>query len=223
MRILVLNGSGGDGRAALVACRPDGLDLEHEAEQPGRGGAERLAGTVQGMLRHAGWDAGSLGLIVAVTGPGSFTGLRATLALAQGVALGAGVRLHGVSVSEALRRSVRESFSMPVWWVGAARRDRVFLDRDDGNGPQAFMLDALPLPSHPVLLAGDAAAVVAQAIEQAGGTAQLSAVERPDSCAIAACGLDQLEGRLPSQPALPLYVDPPEAKRPAAGLRPQPR
>src|ERR1700712_984195 len=125
MRILVLNGSGGDGRAALVACRPDGLNLEHEAEQPGRGGAERLAGTVQGMLRHAGWDAGSLGLIVAVTGPGSFTGLRATLALAQGVALGAGVRLHGVSVSEALRRSVRESFSMPVWWVGAARRDRV--------------------------------------------------------------------------------------------------
>jgi hypothetical protein len=73
-----------------------------------------------------------------------------------------------------------------------------------------------------VLLAGDAAAPVAARIRSAGGVAAVSPVEQPDPLAIAAIALDRLRGRLPPLAALPLYVDAPEAKRPAAGLRPLP-
>lgn len=227
MRILAMNGSSGDGRAALLIRGRDGLHCVCEADQPGRGGAERLAGAVRRMLLQTGWDAGSLGLVAAVTGPGSFTGLRATLALAQGMALGADLPLHGVSLGEALRRTVhakqrQDAPALPVWCASVARRDRLFLDRGDGAGSEAFMLDAVPVPDRPVLLAGDASDLLAQRIERAGGVAHLSAVAQPDILAIAACAVDQLEGRVPRQPALPLYVDPPEARRPAAGLRPQP-
>lgn len=238
MRVLVLNGIGGDGVIALVVRTPDGLRLVGQAEQPGRGAA-LLPGLLRTMLRAAGWEVASLDLIAAITGPGSFTGLRATLALAHGLALGAGVPLQGVAVAEALRRTLMDGracdpscrppqgwagspSSWPIWCVGMARRDRLFVERPDDRGPQAYMVDALPLPGQPVLLAGDASPLVAARIGQAGGIAHISGIERPDPLAVAAIALDRLEGRLPAQAALPLYIDPPEAKRPAAGLRPSP-
>ncbi len=237
VRILVIDGSGGDGTLALVEHAPEGPRLLRQAGQPGRGGAEALPGLLREMLRSAGWEIGSLGLIAAVTGPGSFTGLRATLALAHGLALGTGVPLQGVAAPEALRRTLSDSYagadapahgsaarlpSMPIWCVGMARRDRVFLDRGQASGPEAFMLDALPLPEQPVLLAGDASVPVAARIGQAGGVACRSGIERPDARAIAMIALDRHEGRLPPCAALPLYVDAPETKRPASGLRASP-
>ena len=231
MRILVMNGQGGDGVVALVEREPasgrtGSLHLVQQREQPGRGGATRLTILLRDMLAAAGWEIGSLGLVAAVTGPGSFTGLRATLALAQGIALGSGVALQGVAVGEALRRTLRDmgggdDASLPVWCVSMARRDRVFLERDEA-GPEAFMLDDFPLPAVPVRLAGDGAALVAARIGALGGIPVLSPVVRPDLLAIAAIALDRLEGRLPPLAALPLYVDAPEAKRPSAGLRPPP-
>lgn len=236
-RILVIDGSGGDGTLALVERMPDGPRLRRRAEQPGRGGAEALPGLLRELLRAAGWEIGSLGLIAAVTGPGSFTGLRATLALAHGLALGTDAPLQGVAVPEALRRTLEDGGAgadaaadgsaarlrpMPIWCVGMARRDRVFLDRGGAGGPEAFMLDALPLPEQAVLLAGNASLAVADRIERAGGTAHRSGVERPDPRAVAAIALDRQEGRRPPLAALPLYVDAPEAKRPASGLRASP-
>lgn len=242
MRILVMNGSAGNGVIALVEHTYEGMRLVRQAEQPGRGGAEALPGSLRTLLQSAGWEIGSLGLIAAVTGPGSFTGLRATLALAHGLALGAGLPLQGVSAAEALRRTLGHDHageggwadaapedgapappsSMPLWCVGLARRDRVFLERCEELGPEAFMLDALPLPSQPVLLAGDASVLVAARIRQAGGVARCSGVERPDADAVALIALDRHQGRLPPRAALPLYVDAPEARRPASGLRPLP-
>ena len=237
MRILVIDGSGGDGSLALVEQAAAGPRVLRQAGQPGRGGAEALPGLLRELLRAAGWEIASLGLIAAVTGPGSFTGLRATLALAHGLALGTGVKLQGVAAPEALRRTLSDGYAgadvpahgpagrllpMPVWCAGVARRDRVFLDRGEACGPEAFMLDALPLPEQPVLLAGDAAVAVAARIGEAGGVAHYSGVERPDPRAVAMIALDRQEGRLPPLAALPFYVDAPEARRPAAGLRASP-
>ncbi len=227
MRILVLNGQGGDGTVALVADGSNGLELLRQAGQPGRGGATRLASLLRDMLATAGWEARSLGLIAAIIGPGSFTGLRATLALAHGIALGSGAPLQGVGGGEALRRTLGDasgtrSPGMKLWCATMARRDRVFIERPEHEGPEAFMLDEVPIPDYPVLLAGDAASLVAIRIRSAGGVAVASPVERPEPLAIAAIALDRLHGRLPPLAALPLYVDAPEAKRPAAGLRPLP-
>ena len=196
MRILGLNGTGGEAVAALVGRDGQGVHLVREAATPrqadrqGGGGSERLAGMLRSLLEQAGWQPGSLGLIAAVTGPGSFTGLRASLSLAHGVALGSGAKLCGVSVPEALRRSVPEEQGRPLWCVGLLRCDRVFLQRHAHSASLACLLEALPVPEQPVLLAGDASALVAATIKR----------------------------------AIPTGVtrDPPEAKRPAAGLRPHP-
>jgi hypothetical protein len=45
----------------------------------------------------------------------------------------------------------------------------------------------------------------------------------PDAVAVARVGARRLAGVLPPLAAQPLYVDPPEAKLPAGGLRPPPR
>ncbi len=206
----MLNGAGGNGSAALLLRDAAGLRSVQQAEQAGRG-AEALPALLLSLLGRAGWEVGSLGLIAAVTGPGSFTGLRATLALAQGLALGTGAMLHGVASGEALRHTVAThaaggAHGLPLWCVTVARRDRVFLERAGDAHPQAFMLEALPVPVQPVLLAGDAAETVAAALARAGARARCSGVTRPDPVAVA---------------ALALYVDPPLA-RAAPAVRPPP-
>ncbi|WP_428391233.1 tRNA (adenosine(37)-N6)-threonylcarbamoyltransferase complex dimerization subunit type 1 TsaB [Lichenicoccus sp.] len=222
MRILTLDGAGTDASATLLELCDESLVRIGHFVLPTRGGAERLASVVSGLLGSASWDVASLALIAAVTGPGSFTGLRATLSLAQGLALGLTMRadlpLHGVTRAEALRRSVGDTGGRPLWCVTIARRDRVFIETDAGSGPRGTMLDALPSPAEAVLLAGDAAALVAARIARAID----SGVERPTPEAIAEVALDRLSGRLPPLAALPLYVDAPEAKLPAGGLRPAP-
>ncbi len=200
MRILVLNGASGDAAAVLVEHPAQGLVPVRQAEPDGRAGAERLAGRLEALLQDAGWSVGSLGLIAVVTGPGSFTGLRATLSLAHGLALGGGAALVGVALAEALRRTVGETGGRPLWCVGHARRDRIFLECEDGAGPRGVMLDAMPVPAAPVLLAGDASTLVAARLPHATS----SGTERPDPVAIARVALDRLAGRLSPLAALPL-------------------
>ena len=223
-RILVLNGVGGDATATLLSRDAAGLRPVQQAEQAARG-ADLLPGLLLALLDRAGWSIASIGLIAAVTGPGSFTGLRATLSLAQGIALGTGATLHGVSLDEALRRTLRdrdgEAPAGPLWCVAVARRDRVFLQRAADAAPEAFMLDALPIPAQPVLLAGDASSPVAAALARTGGQVRCSGVVRPDPRAVAAVALDRLAAGQSSPATLPLYVDPPLASV-ASHARPPP-
>jgi tRNA threonylcarbamoyladenosine biosynthesis protein TsaB len=62
------------------------------------GGTEPLAGLITALLAEAGLSPPALGGIVAVAGPGSFTGLRVTLAAAQGLGLALRVPVMGISV-----------------------------------------------------------------------------------------------------------------------------
>src|ERR1700733_302741 len=143
MRILALDaalarcsaavGGGGGG----LAAGPPG----------GRGGAE--AGLAPPMLD----------LIAVTVGPGSFTGLRAGLALAHGIALAAGVPLVGGSVGEALAEAFPHLGRRTLWSAIDSRRGRIFLERD--GIVAAMALDAVPRPDGPVAVAGDAAPVVA--------------------------------------------------------------
>ncbi|WP_428376299.1 tRNA (adenosine(37)-N6)-threonylcarbamoyltransferase complex dimerization subunit type 1 TsaB [Lichenicoccus sp.] len=243
MHILVLDGSGADGRLALVSAVAERPVLLGDLCVPGRGGAERLAGQLRDLVAGAGWTMATIDLIAAIVGPGSFTGLRATLALAHGLSLGSGGRLIGVTTGEALRRTAAEqelrrtaaqqalrhtagAQAPPIWCVTQARRGRIFLDRDPG-GPVGCMLADLPRPERGaesgfVLLAGDASETVAATLAAAGVAAQALGIAHPDPLAIAGVALDRLAGRLPPLVVQPLYVDPPEARPPASGLRPAP-
>ena len=73
-----------------------------------------------------------------------------------------------------------------------------------------------------MLLAGDASAAVAPLLAAAGVAARVLGIEHPSALAIADVAGDRLAGRLAPVAVQPLYVDPPEASRPARGLRPAP-
>jgi tRNA A37 threonylcarbamoyladenosine modification protein TsaB len=157
---------------------------------------------------------------VAVTvGPGSFTGLRTALALAQGFAAASGADLLGVTVDEAFGQGL-PGVGRPLWVAIRARKGRIFLIRD---GVAAAFADAdVPLVRGPVALAGDAANDVAARLAAAGADVMLTNARAIDPVWVARAALARREAGLPAREALPVYVDAPEAKLPAGGLRPAP-
>ncbi len=179
-----------------------------------RGAAAVLPVMLQTLLAT-----GSVDAVAVTTGPGSFTGLRAALALAHGVALGAGIPVVGVSVAEAIAAALPPHPGRDLWVALDTRRSRVFLAR--GEDVMAVGLDDLPAPDGPVIVAGDAAEAVAAALMDAGFDAVASPVRSVSAANAGLAGLRRLAGELPPCDPQPLYVEPPEA-RAAAALRPAP-
>jgi len=164
--------------------------------------------------------AAQLDLIAVTVGPGSFTGLRAGLALAHGIALAAGVPVVGVSVGEALAEAFPRLGRRTLWSAIDSRRGRIFLERD--GVVVAMALEDLPRPDGPVAVAGDAAIAVAARLAARDVDVMLTDARLPLARHIARVGERRLAGDLPPRAAQPIYVDPPEARLPAAGLRPAP-
>jgi tRNA threonylcarbamoyladenosine biosynthesis protein TsaB len=152
----------------------------------------------------------AMGLVAVIVGPGSFTGLRASVALAHGVGLAAGVPVVGVTVGSAL---VAEA-GLPVWAAVDSKRGRVFLERD--GLVESFGLYGLPVPEGPIGLGGDAALIVAEILAGRGADVRLMAAATPEPAGIARAAL---AGR--TLVAQPIYVDPPAA-RPGPAARPPP-
>ena len=65
--------------------------LISESVEIGRGHAQEILGMVDRILAEGGATLASLSGIVAGIGPGSFTGVRVSVAVAQGLAFGAGL------------------------------------------------------------------------------------------------------------------------------------
>ena len=208
---LVLDTVGAVGRVGLVDG--DGAVLADAPISGLRGLSETLPLLVASVLALLGTDHPAPDAIACVVGPGSFTGCRAGLAFAHGMAIGAAIPVIGVTVGEAIRAAA----SGPVWVATAAGEGRVFLDRD-GN-VEAFAVASLPRPTVPgTSVAGEAAAAVAAATGL-----PLAAARTPSLHAIAVAAAARADGRLPPRDALPLYVDPPRTTAPAiAATRPLP-
>ena len=163
----------------------------------------------------------SLDLVAVTVGPGSFTGIRAGLALAHGIALAAGVPVVGVTVGEALAEFAAASGRTAT----LGRRSTADAGECSWSGADtvaAIPLDALPAPDGKVAVAGDAAAAVASRLAARDVDVMLTDARLPMARHIAVVAERRFAGMLPPLPAQPLYVDPPEARLPAAGLRPPP-
>jgi tRNA threonylcarbamoyl adenosine modification protein YeaZ len=210
--------------SALAHCSTglvtDGVLRAARQQDGGRGQAALLPVMVAAVLDEAGVSATDLDLIAVTVGPGSFTGIRAGLALAHGIALGAGVPIVGVTVGEALADALPHLGARQLWSVIDSRRGRVFLER--GGSVLAYALDNLPRTTGAVAVAGDAAVAVAARLAARDTDVMLTDARLPTARHVAMVGARRLAGDLPPRAAQPLYVDPPEARLPQGGLRPAP-
>ncbi|MBS1102468.1 tRNA (adenosine(37)-N6)-threonylcarbamoyltransferase complex dimerization subunit type 1 TsaB [Gluconobacter sp. Dm-62] len=202
---MVFNGAGaGAGLTSLVALIEDG-HVVAEKLMAGRGASEHFAPAIRDLLTQNGWTT-SPDRVVAVVGPGSFTGLRSSLSLAAGLAAGWNCPTIGVTLGAAIRATLGRPDAV---CVSIARRGRVFVDPPQGPvvASQTVDLD----PADWACVSGDAVG------------------EKTDwPCPVLPCeasyalGIVQAAESAQPGPLMPLYVDPPEAKPPAAGLRPAP-
>ena len=214
LRVLALDAALARCSAAVVA---DGVVLAHRGQDSARGHVALLPVMAREVLDDA---PGPLDFIAVTVGPGSFTGIRAGLALAHGLALGLGIPVIAVTVGEALAAGLTQLQGRPLWAVIDSRRDRVFLET--GGTVAAHDLRALPAPAGPIAIAGDAAITVTARLAARDFDVMLTDAFLPTAAGVAAAAAERFAGRLPLRDAQPLYVDPPEAKLPAGGLRPPP-
>ncbi len=98
MRILAIDTAT---EACSVALLTD-TGMIGEWREVGRGHAETLLPMIDAILAEGGMTLERLDAIAASIGPGAFTGVRISVAVAQGLAFGAGVPVIGVTTLEAL-------------------------------------------------------------------------------------------------------------------------
>ncbi|KDE21475.1 peptidase M22 [Acetobacter aceti 1023] len=225
-RILVLDGSpAGESACGMAACvqvEGDKLSVLGAKVVAGKQAAEGINLLADAVLQKVGWGAGTgmqPDLVAVVVGPGSFTGLRASCAVAAGFALGADCPLVGVTRAEALAPALDQELQQHPeckgWLViTPARRGRVFVE--DAQQVHAVMIASWHQPEGKWLVAGAACK------DLSFSHAIYSGLCSPTPEQIACAALKRQQDVIPPRDPLPLYVDPPEAKLPAQGLRAKP-
>lgn len=219
MMLLAIDGALARCSAALLA---EGEVLAEAWAEAARGHPSLLPRFAAEVLARAGVAAGALDAVAVGVGPGGFTGLRAAIALAEGIARAAGRPLVGVTTGEALLAAMPPGLrrGRSVWTAVDNRRGRAVVERFAGDAampapPEVIALDALPTATGPVLVLGDAAEAVAAALRAAGSEAE-ARPGLPSAAAVGAVAALRLAGRLPGRGAAPLYAEPPAVSTPAA-------
>jgi tRNA threonylcarbamoyladenosine biosynthesis protein TsaB len=130
-----------------------------EVSTTGRGASETLLPAVQAALDLAGEALGSVELVLAGVGPGTFTGIRIAAATARALSAGTGMVLAMNSTLDALAGPAL-SCSPDVLAVLDARRGQVFARRFSEAGPTTGIYcvrpEELAVEGEPVLV-GDGA------------------------------------------------------------------
>ena len=102
MRVLALDAAT---EACSVALLTDGEIIGRSLEA-GKSNASKIARMVQELMAEAQMSLSMLDGIAASIGPGAFTGVRITVAVAQGLALGADLKVAPVNTLEAMALQV---------------------------------------------------------------------------------------------------------------------
>lgn len=218
MRILAIEGALARCSAAVLA---DGEVVAAARAEAPRGQPALLPPMAQDVLARAGLVGAALDAVAVGVGPGGFTGLRAAIALAEGIARGAGRPLVGVTTGEALLACLpaADRAGRAVWSAIDNRRGRVVIEifapgEDSPQPPLVAPLEALPPATGAVLVLGDAAEVVAAALHARGDAAE-ARPGLPDAIDLARLVARRLAAGIAVRGGAPLYAEPPAVTGPA--------
>jgi tRNA threonylcarbamoyladenosine biosynthesis protein TsaB len=130
-------------RRGSVAVTENGVVVKALTHEELNAHAERVLGLVERALAEAGLTRTSLDRVAVGVGPGSFTGLRVGIALAEGMALGLGRPLVGVGSLRAMAAAVPAAEARTRVAVLDARRGELFIAAYAPNGEELLAPSAL--------------------------------------------------------------------------------
>lgn len=212
MSTLGVDASGAKAGVAIIG--EDGAVLAREFLATREGLIETLPVLVARLVAGREISAVAVGI-----GPGSFTGLRTSLAFAQGYAAASGIPLAGVMSAESVAAGL-PGLARPLWVAIRARKNRVFLCRD--GCITAMDDEAVPLPKFALAIGGDAANEITARLAARGSDVMLTDAKQIDPLWVVRAARFRAAAGLAPHESMPVYVDPPEAKQPAGGLRAAP-
>ncbi|MEO8184221.1 MAG: tRNA (adenosine(37)-N6)-threonylcarbamoyltransferase complex dimerization subunit type 1 TsaB [Deltaproteobacteria bacterium] len=219
MRVLGIETSSIRGSVALVEGGQTLVVARHERANAHEASIQPL---IERALADAGWSARQLDRIAVGTGPGSFTGLRVGIALAQGISEGLEIPLVGVGSLRAMAHAAPGATLAARVPLLDARRGEFFLAAYDLEGrellPPQIVENARAVEQlvgglrGPALLLGRAWDPVASNLEHH----RSEETDLPHARAVALLGAELDSGH----PVRPLYLRPPVATAPR--LEPNP-
>jgi tRNA threonylcarbamoyladenosine biosynthesis protein TsaB len=118
----------------VALARENGREVLAEVSVTARGASETLLPAIHAAIDLAGEDLGSVGIVLAGVGPGTFTGIRIAAATARALSAGTDIPLSKNSTLDALAAPAL-SFSGDVLAVLDAKRGQVFTRRFSEAGP----------------------------------------------------------------------------------------
>jgi tRNA threonylcarbamoyladenosine biosynthesis protein TsaB len=229
-------------KTASCAVARDGVVLNEEPIDSARQLALQLPGALRDILDLSALALEEIDAFAAVTGPGSFTGLRIGIATMQGLAFGLGKPLIGISGLTALRAVASPAFlgSRIATWVDAWRGDVYAALFEDGRqvgdpvvaNPEALLDEMLArsgsripdpgsrpasgLMANDITFIGDGAETYRDLIvSRLGGAARIADPVVPRLAGVVAvlATIDYSKGLRPPPHAIrPLYVRRPDAE-----------
>ena len=133
MKILAIEFSSEDRSVAVLDTANDAATAQltpanHVLSRVCERGGRRAIDLVEQVLIKAGCEREEIDCIAVGIGPGSYTGIRGSISLAQGWQLGRGIKLLGVSSVECLAAQAQEGgLAGTVWIVIDAQRNEFYL------------------------------------------------------------------------------------------------
>jgi tRNA threonylcarbamoyladenosine biosynthesis protein TsaB len=208
---------------SVAVCDGAGQVLAQRRGAPGAGQADRLIELIDAALDMAGVGYPDLDVIAVNHGPGSFTGVRAGVAAARGLALALGRPVIAVNTLEVLAAAVGVRPAGTVVAAVDARRGQVYVQTFDHRlvaqgapcaaAPEEVRLEAA---APPLRLVGSGAALIRAVLPDEAPVV----CERAEADALAAAQRALARLRAGERPregwtVQPLYLRSPDARLPA--------
>jgi tRNA threonylcarbamoyladenosine biosynthesis protein TsaB len=222
VRILGIESSSRRGSVALLEGDRLVASVEHEQANSH---AERLLPLLEQLLAEAGWPKSSLDRLSVGVGPGSFTGLRAGIALAEGLSVGLDRPLWGVGSLLAMARGAFAEHAGPCCALLDARRSELFAAVYDRELRELSAPCALPIDDLAAFLAASGVATVvgevAQTLDHGRALATGALLDLPHARWVAALAAELDEAACPPDPQYVRGIGATLPTLPLSPLKPQ--